>query len=40
MKLGKLFEISVAIVGYQNSGDAEIYRNYITIGDTTIGSKN
>jgi len=40
MKLGKLFEISVAIVGYQSSGDAEIYRNLITIGDITTGSKD
>ena len=39
MELGKMFEISVAIVGYQNSGNAEIYRNLVSIGDTIFGSK-
>ena len=33
MKLGKLFEISVAIVGFQSTGNAEIYRNLINIGE-------
>ena len=38
MKLGKIIEISIAIEGWHSSGEGDVYRNLLTIGDNTMGS--
>jgi putative nucleotidyltransferase with HDIG domain len=38
MRFGKVLEVSLAIFGWQSSGAAEVRRNMLTIGETTIGT--
>lgn len=37
LKLGKLFEVSFCVEGFQSSGKAHLRKHILTIGDTTIG---
>jgi len=38
MDISKMFEVSIAINSLYSSGSAEVYRNVLTIGETTIGN--
>jgi len=38
LELGNLYEVALAVEGYHSSGTANVYKNVLTYGDTTIGT--
>lgn len=40
MNMGKLYEVTLNVEGYQSSGYADVYKNNLTIGGSSSGSSN